>query len=87
MLLDTRADTLPAPHSLYITGLSQCPRVDIPHLASIAGTLSAVAGRDEREVAQVVWNYLCCRLAVSQGYVESEIRNDVHNQFLVVELV
>ncbi len=64
------------PISLYITGPSKCPQVDIPHLASVAGTLSAVAGRARREIVQVVWNCLCCWLAVSQGYFESEWRTE-----------
>ena len=46
----------PAPPSLHITGPSQCPRVDNPHPASIAGTRPAVAGRPGKVVAQVVWN-------------------------------
>ncbi len=48
MLHDGHTDTLPI--SLHITGPSQCPRVDKPHLASIAGTLLPVAGRARKEV-------------------------------------
>jgi hypothetical protein len=44
---DGRADTLPV--SLHITGPSQCPRADKPHLASIACTCSAVAGSALKE--------------------------------------
>ena len=42
--------------SFHITGPSQCPRVDKPQPASIAGARSAVAGRPWKVVAQVVWN-------------------------------
>ncbi len=40
---DSDARIIPCPISLYITGPSQCPRVDKPHLASITSTRLAVA--------------------------------------------
>ena len=44
------------PASLHITGPSQCPRVDKPHPAAIAGTRPAVARRPGKVVAQAVWD-------------------------------
>ncbi len=77
--------TIPFPISLHITGPSQCPRVDKPHLASIASTRPAVAGRARKEVAQVMWNCPC----VADGYnwqFSQDILNryDVQNWFPVV---
>ncbi len=41
---------------LHITRPSQCPGIDKPHPASIAGTRPAVAGRARKNVAQEVWH-------------------------------
>ncbi len=40
--------------SLHIAGPSQCPLVDKPHPASVAGTRPAVAGCSRKEVAQAL---------------------------------
>ncbi len=59
MILCCTTDTqIPFPISLHITGPSQGPQVDKPHMASIAGTRLADARRARKEVAaaQVVWN-------------------------------
>jgi hypothetical protein len=75
--------TIPFPISLHITGPSQCPRVDKPHLASIASTRLAVAGRARNEVARVVWN--CPRIADGYNWQFSQDilnRYDVQNRFL-----
>ncbi len=77
---------IPCPISLYITGPSQCPQVDKPHLASIAGTLSAVAGHAWEEVAQVVWNCSHVTDRYNRRFPQDTLYwHDLHNQFPVVQ--
>jgi hypothetical protein len=66
-------------HSLHITGPSQCPRVEKPHPASVAGTRPAVAGCARKEVVQDR-HYR----KFSQDTFDGD---DVENRFPVVELV
>jgi hypothetical protein len=78
------------PASLNITGPSQCPRIDKPRPASIAGTvtLPAVAGRHGKVVAQAVWN--CSRAAYwyNRQFTKDAFNwYDVSNLFPVVELI
>jgi hypothetical protein len=42
--------------SLHIAGPAQSPRIDKPHPASVPGTLSTVAGRWRKTIAQAVRN-------------------------------
>ncbi len=51
------------PHYIYYISLDH-PNVDKPHLATIACTLLAVAGRARKDVAQVIWD---CP-SVTNGY-------------------
>lgn len=75
-------------NSLQVPGPSQSPRVDEPHLASIASTRSAVAWSARKCVAQVVrdsagvtdWNHRKLAEDTLNG-------NDVQDRFLVVKLV
>ncbi len=84
---DGRAEIPPI--SLHITGPSQCPRVDKPHAASIAGTRPAVAGRTRKDVAQMVWNCPC----VADWYRYRQFSQDIlywyelQNRVLMTELV
>ena len=89
VLLKEHFPRLRAPfHSLQITGPAQGPRVDKPHLASIARIRPAVAGRALKDVAKVVRN--CSGVAdwnnrkFTQDMLDG---NDIKNRLFVVKLV
>ena len=77
-----------SPASLHITRPSQCPRVDKPHPASIAGTRPAVAGRPGKVAAQVVWNCPCVSHWYNRQFTEDTLNwYDIENRVPVVELI
>ncbi len=75
-------------HSLHITGPSQCPRVDKPHPASVAGSRPAVAGCARKDVAQVVQNGSCVSNRHNRQLSQNALNgDDIENRFPVIELV
>ena len=75
-------------HSLHITRPSQCPRVDKPHPASVAGTRPAVAGCARKDVAQVVRNGSCVSNRHDSKFFQNALNgDDIENRFPVIELV
>ena len=75
-------------HSLHIPGPSQCPRVDKPHPASVAGTRPAVVGCARKDVAQVVRNGSCVSNRHNCKFSQNALNgNDVENRFPVIKLV
>ena len=78
----------PCFHSLHITGPSQCPRVDKPHPASVAGTRPAVAWCSRKDVSQVVRNGSSVTNRHNRKFSQDTFDgDDVENRFLVVKLV
>jgi hypothetical protein len=68
--------------------LSQSPRVDEPHPASIASTRLAVAGSARKCVAQVVLDSAGVTDGNHRKFAEDALNgNDVQDRFLVVKLV
>ncbi len=74
--------------TLHVPRPSQSPRVDEPHLASIASTRSAVAGRARKCVAQVVRDSTSVTDGNDRKLAEDTLNgNDIQDRFLVVKLV
>ena len=74
--------------SLHVPRPSQSPRVDEPHLASIASTRSAVAGRARKCIAQVVRDSASVTDGNHRKLAEDTLNgNDVQDRFLIVKLV
>ena len=74
--------------SLHITEPTQCPRIDKPNTAFIAGTRPAVARRAWKVVAQVVWD--CPRVTnwYNRQFSQDTLnRYYVQNRIFVVKLV
>jgi hypothetical protein len=74
--------------SLHVPRPSQSPRVDEAHLASIASTLSAVAGSARKCVAQVVQDGASVTHGNHRKLAEDTLNgNDVQDRVLVVKLI
>ena len=77
----------PLPFITY-QGPSQCPWVDKPHPASVAGTRPAVTGCARKDVAQVVRKGSCVSNRHNSKFSQNALNgDDVENRFPVIKLV
>jgi hypothetical protein len=75
-------------HSLQITGPAQGPRVDKPHLASIARIRPAVTGRALKDIAKVVRNGSGVADWHNRKFTQDMLDgNNIKNRLFVVKLV
>ena len=75
-------------HSLHVTGLRHCPRIDKPHPASITSTRPAVARCDWKQIAQMVRNRACVPNWHKRKFSQDMLnRDDIQDWFSMVKLI